>query len=286
MKFILYIGIIIWKITKKITKKMEQKELFTEKIENVSPQLNKILNEIERIYQSKIPMEEFEIWRKWDEIPAFFYKNFKKIKKVDIERLLLFGTRFRSFKGTDRNRIEEEFFTRILLRLYYWNYKYLKNVVPSLIMKKEIKELSKKKAKEIMEIFLELEKFALGSYEYKRSRDSFGGKRRGYSLDMSRELLNYFKDSKGLELAVRSLKSKSRDELYAAFEFLKEYYISRKKEIEPELYDLLIKIPEKTNSRSVAVGALSVLVDTENIGELHALDIIDDWKQRNYYDRY
>jgi hypothetical protein len=49
------------------------------------------------------------------------------------------------------------------------------------------------------------------------------------------------------------------------------------------VHEQLIKISRKTKSRCTAVGALSVLVDTNQIDEFEALNEIDDWKQKNYY---
>jgi hypothetical protein len=201
----------------------------------------------------------------------------------DIKRLIQFGTRFREQKGTDRNRIEESFFKILNDLVIPFHNKIPVNKPPFPINRDEIDTIAKKKIKEKLKIFLEIEKFALDSYTYKRDRDSFGGKRRAFSLDIIKNFSNYFQCPEGLELAKKSLKSKGSDELCSAFEFLKEYYLTREIDMEDEVHEQLIKISEKTKSRSMAVGALSVLVDTDQISEFEALDRIDDWKQKNYY---
>jgi len=42
---------------------------------------------------------------------------------------------------------------------------------------------------------------------------------------------------------------------------------------------------ERTDSRSLAVGALNVLVETNCISDLEALSRIDDWKAAHLYGR-
>jgi hypothetical protein len=262
-------------------KKMIQKKLLKEENENASSKLDKMLNRVEKSYQNKLKFDDFEIYRKWFEVEKYCFQN--ELAMGDIKRLIQFGTRFRELKGTDRNRIEESFFKILNDLVIPFHNKIPVNKPPFPINRDEIDTIAKKKIKEKLEIFLELEKFAFDSYTYKRDRDSFGGKRRAFSLEIIKNFSNYFQCPEGLELAKKSLKSKGRDELCSAFEFLKEYYLTREIDMEDEVHEQLIKISEKTKSRSMAVGALSVLVDTDQISEFEALNKIDDWKQKNYY---
>ena len=87
---------------------MTQKKLFKEENENVSPKLDKMLIWIEESYQNKLKLDDFEIYRKWIEVEKYCFQN--ELAMGDIKRLIQFGTRFREFKGTNRNRIEESFF--------------------------------------------------------------------------------------------------------------------------------------------------------------------------------
>ena len=50
-----------------------------------------------------------------------------------------------------------------------------------------------------------------------------------------------------------------------------------------DIIEILDKIIIQTKDRSVAVGALDLLVKTGNIGELEALSRIDEWKEKNDY---
>jgi hypothetical protein len=269
---------------------MKQKTLFSKEDENeaFSPKLDKWLYQVEEFYQEKLNVDEWYVYRKWGDVERFFLdREFldRELTMGNIRRLLQFGTRFRDIRGSGRNRIEEHFFKLLCSLIWPHHTQIPVEEPPFPIDRNEIDSITKKKSKlkSKLEIFLEIEKFAVDSYHYKRERDSFGGSRRAFSLNVLMDILSYFKDSEGPELAKKSLKSKSRVELHAAFDFLKRYYISRELDVEEDVNEQLIKISEKTRYRDIAVGALSVLVDTNMIDEFEALYKIDEWKEKNYY---
>jgi len=206
---------------------MNQKKLFSDDLKNAlpSPKIDKILNEIETIYQSKIKMDEFEICRKWDEIGNSFYNH--KMTVGDIKRLIQFGIKLRDFKGTDRNRIERDFFTLLksVLTPFFSRIEGGKHPFP--IKREKIETIGEKEVIEKLLLFLEIEKFAIDSYKYKRDRDSFAGKRRAFSIELIGNFLNYFQSSQGLQLVVQSLKSKSKAEVESASEILNYYCRTR-----------------------------------------------------------
>lgn len=264
---------------------MRQRTLFSKEVENeaFSPKLDKLLYQVEGFYQGKFNVDQWYVHRKWRDVERFFFDS--ELTMGNIRRLTKFGTRFRDIKGSGRNRIEENFFN--LLYSLVWPY-YTKIPVekpPFPIDRNEIDSITKGKSKlkSKLKIFLEVEKFAIDSYHYKRERDSFGGSRRAFSLNILMDILSYFKDSEGLELAKKSLKSRSSAELHAAFELLKRYYISRELDVDEDVNIQLIDISKKTKYKDIAVGALSVLVDTDVISEFDALDSIDEWKEKIYY---
>ena len=199
--------------------------------------------------------------------------------------MIKFGREFRDLKGPERNIIEESLFSMLRRITFPFHNNYIFDRVGDQlpIRKAEIGTIQGKRITERLHIFLEIETFAFDSYRYKRSRDSFAGQRRAFVLDILLQLRKYFKETSGFELAVESLKRKSRAELYSAFIFLKEYYLSLEIEPEFEIIEQLYKIVDRTDIRSVATGALSVLVDTGVICELTALDRLDDWKAKHYY---
>jgi hypothetical protein len=243
---------------------MTQKGLLMKKIDDVTPDLDKKLNMVEKIYREGINLGTFERYWKWGDVEDFVYQNRNKLCTGDVKRLIEFGREFRDLKGPERNIIEESLFSMlrgIVSTFHNVNiFKSVRNKLP--ILKDEIDAIEKKRVAERFHIFLEIEKFAVDSYRYKRSRDSFGGQRRACVLGIMGHLRNFFKDTKGFELAVESLKSKSRAELNAAFDFLREYYLSLEVEPEPEIIEKLYKIVDRTDKRAIASGALSVLVDT------------------------
>lgn len=264
---------------------MKQRTLFSKEVENeaFSPKLDKLLYQVEEFYQGKLNVYQWYIHRKWRDVERFFFDS--ELTMGNVRHLIQFGTRFRDIKGSGRNRIEENFFNLLYSLIWPLHTQIPVEKPPFPIDRNEIDSITKRKSKlkSQLKIFLEIEKFAIDSYHYKRERDSFGGNRRAFSLNIFMDILRYFKDSEGLELAKRSLKSKSRVELHAAFELLKRYYISRELDVDEDVYIQLIDISKKTKYRDIAVGALSVLVDTGEINEFEALDSIDEWKEKNYY---
>jgi hypothetical protein len=255
-------------------------------IENFDLELDKRLRRIEVMYQSGKEVDGERVWRLWRTLDQFLYRH--EVNMGDIKRLIRFGEASREFKGSGRNIIEEGFFD-ILIRTiasYHNRIDLTKNPFP--IDRGDIEKLFKSRGelKNQLYIFLEIEKFALDSYHYKRPRDSFAGKRRTKVLEIIQHLLDYFKYSQGVELAKISLRNKGRDELNAAFELLKDYHLSREMALDIKVVEELDRIVEKTTNRSMAVGALSVMVDTGYIDEMEALFKIDEWKDKNYHYPY
>lgn len=79
-------------------------------------------------------------------------------------------------------------------------------------------------------------------------------------------------------------KKTGRDSL-GAIQFLEVYYSQNDEQVSDEMVDELEAFAKRTDSRSLAVGALNVLVETNCISDLGALSRIDDWKDAHYYGR-
>lgn len=123
--------------------------------------------------------------------------------------------------------------------------------------------------------------FSKKIYEINLDRDSFAGKRRGYSIQILESLSNYFDIPEFMELCLKSLKSKSKNEFLDSIECLKEYY--KEKNIVPteDVISIIDKRIEKTKHRVEATGGLILQVETGLISELSALSRLDDWKEKN-----
>ena len=78
-------------------------------------------------------------------------------------------------------------------------------------------------------------------------------------------------------------KSKKKTLILAALEFQENYCRNREVPLRSEIIEILNKIIIQTKDRSVALGALDLLVKTGNIDELEALSRIDEWKEKNDY---
>lgn len=79
------------------------------------------------------------------------------------------------------------------------------------------------------------------------------------------------------------LESARGNSIYGALVFCEAFYALQPDGVPREMEDALLRIVDKTDSRGIASGALSMLVQGGNISEFEALDRIDDWKERNNY---
>lgn len=122
--------------------------------------------------------------------------------------------------------------------------------------------------------------FARNSFLFKRPRDSFAGERRAEAfamLGMASRILNL---SDVLDLAKKTLKDKkSGNDIRGAMEFMENYYTYHDDWDADELEKELKAFVSRTTSRSLAVGALDILINAGCISEFEALDRIDTWKE-------
>ncbi|MBM4162893.1 MAG: hypothetical protein FJ222_00370 [Lentisphaerae bacterium] len=124
--------------------------------------------------------------------------------------------------------------------------------------------------------------YALDCFAYTRSRDPFAGMRRVGAFQILGSAGWFFDIPSSVPLALAALKRDRRLEARGAIVFLEEYFKARESAPVPdEIEQFLLNFAKRTDSRSNATGALNVLVDAGTISELHALSIIDDWKERH-----
>ncbi|HQA37343.1 MAG TPA: hypothetical protein PLU38_02035 [Kiritimatiellia bacterium] len=126
--------------------------------------------------------------------------------------------------------------------------------------------------------------FARDTLAFKRAHDSFGGERRSLAFELLGAASVALDLSDVAALARVTLKGKKtgRDVLGALL-FLEAYYSHNDERVSDEMMDELLAFAEQTDSRSLAVGALNVLVQTNCISDLQALSRIDDWKDAHRY---
>ena len=128
--------------------------------------------------------------------------------------------------------------------------------------------------------------FARETFAFKRAHDSFGGERRSLAFELLGAASAALDLSDVVVLARETLKGKKmgRDTL-GALQFLEEYYSHNDDMVSDEMVDELLAFAKRTDSRSLGVGALNVLVETNCISDLQALSRIDDWKDAHRYGR-
>jgi hypothetical protein len=124
--------------------------------------------------------------------------------------------------------------------------------------------------------------YALDCFPYTRPRDQFAGLRRAGAFQILGSAGWVFDIPSAMPLALAALKRDRRLEALGAIGFLEEYFKAREGEPVPdEIERNLLTFAERTDNRSNATGALNVLVEAGAIGELHALSVIDEWKERH-----
>jgi hypothetical protein len=123
--------------------------------------------------------------------------------------------------------------------------------------------------------------YALDCFVYKRPRDAASGRRREKAFEILTHAGQLMDLPEVLALARKSLRKPSGVEVEGAFLFLSHYYTSRDAEPDEQIVDELLALSQATGSRSTAVGALNVLVQTGVIDELSAVCHMDDWKDEH-----
>ena len=122
--------------------------------------------------------------------------------------------------------------------------------------------------------------FARGCFSVNRPRDSFGGKRRIEAFSMLGNASRILNLPDVFELAQQTLKDKkSGRDASGALAFLEEYFSHNNEPVSDALQATLKKFATRTTNRSLATGALNILVITNCISEFEALDRIDTWKE-------
>jgi len=138
---------------------------------------------------------------------------------------------------------------------------------------------------ELYLIIRETTNFAFEIFQFKRPRDSFGGKRRAAAFEILTEVSRIIDLPEAVELAMERLKMRGEKEIYSALEFIEKYHLYRKMALGKKLIDKIQSLAKRTKFRYVAVSALDVLVKTDVISECEALYQLDEWKENNdeYY---
>ena len=145
----------------------------------------------------------------------------------------------------------------------------------------EMAEGSPPDAEQRQEVLRELSTYATECLGFRRSRDSFGGHRRSMAFAILARA-NPHVEVPEAALAARSIvQSGSGNDFHGAIQFLLERFQARDEAPDDELVDALIGVAERAKTRSIAVGALNLLVETGAISDWEALSRIDGWKERN-----
>ncbi len=123
--------------------------------------------------------------------------------------------------------------------------------------------------------------FAKEIYDIKIDRDAFAGKRRGFSLRILENLSDFFEVPELMELCLKSVKNKSKNEFLRSIDCLLGYYLERNETPSEEIIEIIDKRIEKTKHRGEAVSGLNLQVETGLISEFEALSRLDEWEEKN-----
>ena len=130
-------------------------------------------------------------------------------------------------------------------------------------------------------VLRELHDFALGCFEFKRPRDSFGGRRRALALEILGRISLVVDLPEVVRIARDALRKAQSIESRQAAEFLQVYFTERGLPPDDDLTKELLSLAERTDSRPTAFGALNTLVETGTTSEFEALDRMDEWKSKH-----
>jgi hypothetical protein len=90
--------------------------------EKLTEQLDLLLTQIEKIYEDRIEKDGVEANWKWNDVNSLYRSIRPGLTHEGIKRLIQFGEKFRHFKGSGKNRIEEGLFS-LLYDYLYWPYR-------------------------------------------------------------------------------------------------------------------------------------------------------------------
>jgi hypothetical protein len=127
----------------------------------------------------------------------------------------------------------------------------------------EIEHIKIELNKNNQQIVSRLKKFAVTIYELKMPRDAFGGKRKGYSIKLLKNLSYYLELPEFLNYCLLSLKSKNKTEFIKAVESLEDAYLDVNLQIDQKIIDDIEKRISKTKHREEIRVALNFMI---NIG--------------------
>ena len=122
--------------------------------------------------------------------------------------------------------------------------------------------------------------YALDCLAYLQPRDSNGGRRRSSAFEILASAGRFVDQPEVLTLALKNLGKANSPQVYGVFRFLTDYFVSRDAEPDERVIDRLLALVKATRSRSIACGALNVLVETGVFDELSALSYMDEWKEK------
>lgn len=132
----------------------------------------------------------------------------------------------------------------------------------------------KKKLSRLMGLSVEI-------LELKDDNSNGSNIRRAGSLNIIRELINYYTISIAKKLFSNSITSTNKNEQYVALEGLVNYYNIIDEDIDDILIKNLNQIFKKTNDRTVASTCLQIQINAGVFDELSAVFKIDDWKRKH-----
>lgn len=239
-----------------------------------------LCNDIYNLFLSGNKANNRELFDKVFEISRYFFQN--PFTLESLENLFELEKKLMNSKGPHKQLIEENILQSLSRSTLYCAPEQHDNEY--LTLNAELIERAtddKEKQKYIMA--LKLVSFASEIFKFKKARDNFNNKRKSLSLGILGNICNYYNVPEALELCLLSLKSKKKTLILAALEFQENYCRNREVPLRSEIIEILDRIIIQTKDRSVAVGALDLLVKTGNISEFEALSRIDEWKEKNDY---
>lgn len=141
-------------------------------------------------------------------------------------------------------------------------------------------DLPEEPPRESLRMLRLLHDFAMDCFNFKRPRDSFGGRRRAHAFAILACIARVVNLLEALALARNALSKPKSVEARLAADFLFDYLEHRDATPDDDLVEELLHLAEVTDSRSTVFAALDGLIRAGIISEFEALDRMSDWKER------
>lgn len=222
-----------------------------------------------------------EIYDQAFSISTKYYTHEKVKLSVLIKELLELEQNILDKRGKNKSRTEGHILTS--LEMFFNDFLNSTNFKKVSLNEMLISETKTTKLKVIHSLSFEMFELAKDILNLKILHDNFSATRKGFAINIICQLLYKYTIENHDDYFRPIINEKSDKLKIIAFQSLEMLLTDTQMKLPDDIVKKLYSLTVKSKDRSVVVGALNVLIAIKQESEGGALNIIDDWKEKNYY---